>query len=214
MRTIPTLMTILILLAGCGSEQQDCTAIAAVSVSVTVVDADGLPVDDAEVTYLREDADESESCEEFDGTFLCGYEVSGDIVVRAEADGYQPAEQTVFVAAGECHVDGESVELVLVPLDCPDIETVSVLVRVLDESGATISDAYVEYQPQCEDWADEEECEPVGGDQWACGYEFTCPIHIAAEAPGYRRASDIVDPGEDECGVITAEYDFVLELDS
>jgi len=201
------------LLVGCTTEQEDCTAIAAVSVAATVVDADGHPVGDAVVTYLAEGADTPETCEEIDDTFLCGYEVSGDILIRAEADGYQPAEQTVTVTEDECHVNGEFVELVMYPLDCPDIENVSVLVRVLDPAGATIPDAKVEYAPECEDWTDEEECEPTGTDQWACGWEFTCPIHIAAEAPGYQRDSAIVDPDEDECGVITAEHVFVLEPD-
>ena len=113
MRAIMTFLTATALLAGCTTEQQDCTAIAAVSVSVTVVDTDGYAVDGATVTYLAEDADEPVACEEMSGTFLCGYEVSGDIVIRAEAPGYQPIEQTVFVGEDECHVQGESIELVL-----------------------------------------------------------------------------------------------------
>ena len=197
---------------GCpGTEDVDCTAIAAVSVSVSVVDDDGIHIPEATVTYLAEGADTPEQCEEIGDDFLCGYEVSGEILIQAEAEGYQSAEETVVVEEDECHVLGESIELVLQPVDCPQVENPSVLVTVVDPSDQVITDAHVEYAPECEDWFAPEPCEPYGEDQWICGWGFTCPLYIDASAPGFQQGSEIVDPDEDECGVVTTEFDFVLQ---
>ena len=85
-------------LVGCtGNGGEDCDTSAAVSVSVTVVDPDGHDVDEVTVTYTREDSDEAEACDEGPDVFLCGYEVSGTLTIRAEAPGFSPFETEVTV---------------------------------------------------------------------------------------------------------------------
>lgn len=201
-------------IAGCtgANNGEDCDTMAAVSVSVTVVDPDGGDVPEAMVTYTREDSEEAELCEEISDVFLCGYEVSGVITIRAEAEGFQSAETQVTVTEDECHVNGESVELVLQPVDCPAEEIASVLVTIVDAAGLPIPGAWPEYAPECEDWFAPQPCDVYGTDQWVCGWDFTCPLYIDAYAPGYAPDFAIVDPDEDECGPITTEHEFVLEI--
>lgn len=93
----------------------DCTAEARVSVTVEVVDIDGADVV-AEVFY---DAGEGEqACEEWaDGSYSCGYEVAGDLLIRAQAEGFEDATETVFVDSDACHVIGESLVLELLALE-------------------------------------------------------------------------------------------------
>ncbi len=205
------LVALVLVLAGCPSQGEDCTAIAAVSVSVTVVDADGAAVPDATVTFTREGAEEAEPCEEGPDVYLCGYEVSGILTIRAEAAGFTTAETEVTVTEDECHVQGESVVLVLDPVDCPQVELPSVFVTIVDTDGQPIPDAWAEYAPECEDWFAPQVCDDGEGDSFVCGWGFTCPLYIDAYAPGYQQDFAIVDPEEDECGPTGTEYEFVLQ---
>jgi len=205
------LATLALTLTGCtAADGQDCTSMAAVSVSVTVVDPDGASVPDATVTFIRENSAEAEPCESISGVYLCGYEVSGTLTIHAEADDFQSAETQVTVTEDECHVQGESIELVLQPVDCPAVEIPSVLVTIVDIDGLPIPGAWAEYAPECEDWFAPQECDVYATDQFACGWDFTCPLYIDAYADGYQPDFAIVDPDEDECGPITAQYEFVL----
>jgi len=200
-------------LGGCtGDGGVDCDTSAAVSVSVTVVDPDGVFVDDVTVTYTREDSEEAETCDEGPDVFLCGYEVSGTLTIRAEAQGYSPYETEVTVTEGECHVDGESVEIIMQPVDCPQVELPSVHVTIVDTDGETIEGAWAEYAPECEDWFAPQECDDLGDGSFYCGWGFTCPLYIDAYADGYQPDFAIVDPDEDECGPILTPYEFVLEV--
>lgn len=89
----------------------DCTAEARVSVSVEVVDEAGADIA-AEVFYDAGDGEQP--CEDWgDGSYACGFEVGGDLLIRAQAEGYQDASETVFVDSDECHVIGESLVLEL-----------------------------------------------------------------------------------------------------
>lgn len=212
MHRILVIVFVTLALTGCPTDEQDCTAIAAVSVSVTVIDADGAEVPDATVTFTREDSDEREDCEEGPAVYLCGYEVSGTLTIRAEAAGFAAAETQVTVTADECHVQGEAVELVLQPVDCPQVELPSVFVTIVDTDGIPIPDAWAEYAPECEDWFAPQVCDDGGDDTFICGWGFTCPLYIDAYAPGHQHEFAIVDPDEDECGPTGTEYEFVLEL--
>lgn len=98
---------------GCDPEVVACTTEAVVSVVVTVTDTDGAPLTGATVTYSPADLDGT--CEEFSGQYNCGYEVGGVMTVRAELDGYLPAEETVTVLEDECHVRTVQVTLALEP---------------------------------------------------------------------------------------------------
>ena len=107
----------LVFLAGCPPEELVCTDLAAVSVTVTVVDAAGAVVPDASVTFAA-NGGASQPCDASfeEGSFVCGYEVAGEIVVTASAPGRVDDSETVVVEMDDvgCHVVGQSVSLMLV----------------------------------------------------------------------------------------------------
>ena len=87
--------------------------------TVTVVDADAKPVPDAVVTFTLDGGPvrqaecwgpDPDTCD----SWVAGVEEAGVFVISAtSADGTLSAEATVTVKEGECHVDGQTVELVL-----------------------------------------------------------------------------------------------------
>ncbi len=188
----------------------DCTEEARSSITARVFDTSGIPVAEANVTYTA-DGWVDEPCESFDGEYICGWEVAGEITVRVEAWGFQEAEKTVTVAEDECHVIGETVEFVLQPVDCTEQVRPSVTVTVVDIEGDPVVDAVVEYSPECEDWFAPEPCHQTNPNVFVCGYDYICPLYIDAVAPGYEPQTAIVDPDEDECGPINTPYEFALE---
>lgn len=108
------------LLSGCELLGPVCTEEARASVQVTLEDDGGNFPNGVSVTY--EPAGEEERPCDFAGTSgeaVCGYEVDGEITVRATAPGYGPAEETVTVGRTEddCHVVTELVTLVLPAYD-------------------------------------------------------------------------------------------------
>jgi hypothetical protein len=206
-------LVVALVFAGCQNQSQDCTTIAAVSVSVTVVDGDGVAVTDAIVTYAVEDSEQAVECDAGPDVFLCGYEVAGTLTIRAEAAGFTPAEAEVTVSEDECHVQGENLVLVLDPVDCPQVELPSVFVTIVDTDGLPIPDAWAEYAPTCADWFAPEVCVDGEGDSFVCGWGWTCPLYIDAYAVGHQSDFAMVDPEEDECGPTGTEYEFVLEAE-
>ena len=96
-------LPMLALLALCACEELpdtvDCTAEARVSVSVEVVDAEGADVA-AEVFYEADDGEQP--CESWgDGSYACGFEVAGELLIRAQAEGYQEASEAVTVESDD-----------------------------------------------------------------------------------------------------------------
>lgn len=84
----------------------DCTAEARVSVTVEVLDAEG---EDILAEVFFDDGSGEQPCEEWgDGSYACGYEVAGDLVIRAQAEGFEEASESVFIDSDECHVIGQS----------------------------------------------------------------------------------------------------------
>lgn len=106
----------LLLLGGCWrvDGQIDCDLSAHSSVVLTVTDLDGgEPMSEVFATFTV-DGGRSRDCESMgDGSFVCGWEVAGDLVVMAEAEYYLPADATVTVEADDCHVITEQVTLEL-----------------------------------------------------------------------------------------------------
>jgi hypothetical protein len=98
---------------GCIPIGPACTLEARASLNVTVVDDNGVPVDDAVVTAALEGG-ETKTCESTgESAYLCDFfEVEGTFVVNA-ARGEASDSATVDVGADECHVIAEDVELVL-----------------------------------------------------------------------------------------------------
>lgn len=107
-------------LPGCLDFGAACTEEARASVQVTLVDDLGGFPNGVSVTMQQAGQDE-EPCSDFGtaGVVVCGYEIEGEITVRAEAPGHGPAEETVLVerTSDGCHVVTEEVTLVLPAYD-------------------------------------------------------------------------------------------------
>ncbi len=118
--TVALVLAVLALVPGCLDFGVACTEEARASVQVTLVDDLGAFPNGVSVTMQRPGQDE-EPCSDFgtEGTVVCGYEVEGEITVRAEAPGHGPAEETVVVGRTDdgCHVVTEQVTLVLPAYD-------------------------------------------------------------------------------------------------
>ncbi len=91
-----------------------CTEEARASVQVTVVDAAGTDLNDADVSFSVDGGGTFDACDDVDtGAWVCGWEVDGAITIRAEAVGFITDEQTVTVASDECHVIGQTLQITL-----------------------------------------------------------------------------------------------------
>ena len=120
-------LLLLAALTACGTDGDDggdgvvCTLEARASVVVSIIDLSGAPLLGATVIYRVDDGEEIEAeCFEPPDTctsFVAGFEIAGDFTVRAEREGFQPAEAFVTVEFDElgCHVITQDVELTLVP---------------------------------------------------------------------------------------------------
>lgn len=111
--------TVLPMLAcGAPDDEPACTDIAVPSVRVRVRTTDQSVPTDVEVKYRRAGTTATEDCvmeNATEETWLCGFEVVGDIVVFTESPSYVPARQLVRVAADACHVSTEEVTLFIAP---------------------------------------------------------------------------------------------------
>lgn len=90
-----------------------CTDLAAVSVSVTVVDSAGDLIDDPGLSVSWATAGDAGACDDLSGQWNCAYEVAGEVTVTATLAPFDPASATVTVGADACHVIGESVTLTI-----------------------------------------------------------------------------------------------------
>lgn len=115
--TRPTLLLFalsLTCLGACGQlvdREVSCTTEARASVNVIVKDSMGAPVGDARVDYIVNG--EMSSCEGFgDGSYVCGYEQSGDFTITA-VSGVMEATERITVTKDTCHVKSEVIELTL-----------------------------------------------------------------------------------------------------
>ncbi len=100
------------LCAACGDGGQACTEEAVASVRVTVEAQDGSLVEDARVTYATE-REAPQMCEDAgQGSYICGYEVSGDLTITAQSfNRARMTSDTVTVTQGPCHVETRDVVL-------------------------------------------------------------------------------------------------------
>lgn len=110
--------------AACDGEPVVCTDIAVGSVNVTVHDASDAAVPDVALTYSVDAADPV-ACEDVGTTpgvtFVCGYEVEGEIAVTATAPGFDDATDTVTVVKTDdgCHVVPQTMTLTMTPTATP-----------------------------------------------------------------------------------------------
>lgn len=104
--------------SGCAAVDRVCTDLAAASVNLTVVDADGAAVPDLVLSYTA-DGSAPANCESIGAdagkSFVCGWEVEGDFVITATAPGFEDAEESITVGKDEsgCHVVGEQLEITM-----------------------------------------------------------------------------------------------------
>ena len=99
-----------------GTTVEDCSLDVRTSVLVEVSAASGEDLSSVATVTYTVDGTESECSEPFAGAFWCGTELEGPFTLRASAEGYEDAQDSVTVEADECHVITESVSLVLTPL--------------------------------------------------------------------------------------------------
>ncbi|MED5373881.1 MAG: hypothetical protein VX899_22875 [Myxococcota bacterium] len=103
-------------LAACARGGLVCTDDLRSSLSVTLLDADGEPID-GPVQYAV-DGGEAESCDQIGdvvGEYVCGWEQPGEFVITASAEGHLETEETLTIEMTEdgCHVDGQTLEIQL-----------------------------------------------------------------------------------------------------
>lgn len=111
-------------LTACKDDLVACTDIAVGSVNVTVHDDAGAVVPDLTLTYTVDGGD-AVPCDDVGtepgATFVCGFEVEGDITVTATAPGFDDATDTVTIVKTDdgCHVIGQALTLTLTPTATP-----------------------------------------------------------------------------------------------
>lgn len=92
-----------------------CDEYAATSVSITVEDDTGAPIDDATVEYAVDDGP-FEPCERYDlqSSWFCGIEEAGSFVIQVDWNGVTDTVE-LEVEADACHVIPQSHTFVLSP---------------------------------------------------------------------------------------------------
>jgi hypothetical protein len=100
--------------AGC-DPAVNCTLESIVSVTATVEDAAGNPIDDATVVYAVDGGAEA-ACENLGaGDYACGADEAGDFVITADRDGFATGQNGVTVEDTDdgCHVVPQTVTVTL-----------------------------------------------------------------------------------------------------
>lgn len=89
----------------------DCTDVEMASVIATVAGSSGEALEGVSVHWGYRDADMApQPCDPMsDGSWVCGWEVAGDLEIYAEAGGHAGEMASVHVGADECHVITEVV---------------------------------------------------------------------------------------------------------
>jgi hypothetical protein len=212
MRTplLPLLAPLVALAAGCPLPDDGvvCTDMAASSVNVSVVDPDGAPIPGATVTYAVGEGDLANCDAMGDGTWVCGWEVAGDITIHVQAEGYEDHSQVVTVGADECHVIPERLDVVLEPVECTAEVRPSVYATVLGMSGEDLTGVLVVFTSAS---GIAGPCEEGEADVWTCGEEVAGDVTVTAGADGHVPVSQTVTVGADECHVITESITLALD---
>jgi len=181
------------------------------SLTINVSDNDGAPFEDASVRYSV-DGGTVRDCEGNSGTWICGWEESGDFEVEVSSTGFETQIVTAEVEAGECHVIPQSIDVALEPIECTDEIVSSVLLTLTDNEGNS-------FQPGSGAWAQwglanadmlPQPCVPSSDGRWECGSEQSGLFEIVAGRIGNYGASTEVDVGFDGCHPITEEVELEL----
>ena len=215
--TIPLLLLPALLLA-CGDKDDDsgggdvgCTTEARVRVMVTVEGEGGRLPEDLAVTWSTPDSDLN-PCEPWPGSpeYACGFEQAGPITVTASGRYYRTASQTVTVQADACHVQTESLTLVLEPVDCTAVEIPAVTLSVLAADGSLVPEAVGYFAPSDEDWDSPGVCEDGLDGFMSCASELVGDLDVWVQAPGFQTWTEQIQVLHDGCHPITEHRDVVL----
>lgn len=191
-----------------------CDMMAVGSVNVWVSDPRGVPVRRAAVEWRR-DGREYAPCDAMPepGAWVCGWEVAGAIAVRVSAEGYETVERTVTVPQGECHVEPQTLEVQLEPVedtDCTDVEMPSVVASLVASDGQGL-DAPEVWWGMADAERPEAPCEMSDDGSWICGWEVAGVLRVWGTAEGRSVSAVDVTVSADECHVRTEYVTLVLE---
>jgi len=184
---------------------------AAASVTVSVADEEGAAVADATVRFSVDGGDFS-SCDSVGDSWACGWEVAGDITIEVAAPGFETQTASAQIEDGECHVVSQSLDIILLPIDCTGEVVSSVLLTLTDNEGTL-------FEPGSGAWAQwgladvdmpPQACGPSNDGRWECGVEQSGPFEIMAGKIGHYTASTTVDVASDGCHPITEEVELEL----
>ncbi len=203
----------LLSLTGCFEEERACDTSLRFSVNVAVSAEDGGDVSGAVVTHAV-DGGAFKPCESVSGAgdSACGMDVAGTFVIRVEADGYVAVDEEVVVEAGECHVESQSIAVVLIPegVECTAEVVPSVLATIVASGGEALTGVNVQWGYRDADMAPQA-CSSRGGDAWACGEEVAGDLEIYAAADGHGAPITSVHVDADECHVLTETVEIALD---
>lgn len=205
------LLPALTLLVACPPVEEGCTMEARSSLTITVVDADGAPIDPASATFSV-DGGAVEPCEQlFANTIVCGYERAGHFDVVVSADGFLDAPLSVDVVEGECHVESvaETVALEADALACTTEEVPSVRLHV-EDGGVPVDAELAQWRLRGGDTL--QACDRTGVGEYLCGAEAAGELEVFAERSGERIASRVtVQQGECHVATVDVDLDFTPE---
>lgn len=206
------LLAPLVSLMACEPEGEvACTEEARSSVNVVV---EGVGEVQPAVTYSRDGGETFEACDgmgdvgDVDASWVCGWEVAGELIVRVEAEGFEQQDTLVTVEADACHVLSESLTVTMQPVVCTSEVVPSVFVTVSDEAGLGIEGASVAFEAA--ESGVSGACASSDDLHFRCGEELPGAITVTASAPGYAPQTAEVVVEANACHVVTEEVGFML----
>jgi hypothetical protein len=210
-RLFPLMPLCLVLVAAGCEVYTMCTDDRRSSLTVSVVDEAGAPIEGATGTYSIDGGVEANCDEGAAGMLTCGWEVAGDMTVTVSAKYHETQTFTERIEADECHVLGEEIEVTLLSVDCTAEVVPSIEVTVTDSQGVDITAADVMWNMAAEDDLPEP-CTQQGGNVWVCGEEVAGELVVEIDNAGpYEPYRELVTVDEDECHVITEQFAAVLQ---
>lgn len=200
------------LLAACpGGGAPVCTEEARTSLSVSVTDESGDPIEQTLVRYSVDGGDFMD-CEESGAGWTCGWETAGNFEVQITADGFAAQIRNLTIGEDECHVISQSVDIMLEAIPCTDEVVPSILLTLVDEAGDPLTAATGSWAQ----WGVTDEDGPLSGceifdaDRLVCGWEQAGSIDLTAGRIDHYGVAQTVVVEADDCHVITEEVELPL----
>lgn len=96
-------------------QSKDCTDVEVPAVIARVKDSQGVDVEDATLEWSYTDKEIApQPCEHSGGNeYTCGWEISGELIIDARHESYEPDQHTVTVGHDGCHSITETIDMVL-----------------------------------------------------------------------------------------------------